>query len=114
MAEPMPHLPWTSLALCAGGLALLLAACASRGELEARHAPSRVEMPSPQADFAAYVAQVKAQIAAANRAIGKELDPQVLEDRAPFELVPEPGRRCARTADGRHQRAALLIHGLGE
>jgi esterase/lipase len=113
MAEPMPHLPWISLALCAGGLALLLAACASRGELEARHAPSRVEMPSPDGDFAAYVAQSKAQIAAANRAIGKELDPQVLEDRAPFELAPDP-ERCPRTADGRQQRAALLIHGLGE
>ena len=96
-----------------GGLALLLAACASRGELEARHAPSRVEMPSPDGDFAAYVAQSKAQIAAANRAIGKELDPQVLEDRAPFELAPDP-ERCPRTADGRQQRAALLIHGLGE
>ena len=70
-------------------------------------------MPSPDGDFAAYVAQSKAQIAAANRAIGKELDPQVLEDRAPFELAPDP-ERCPRTADGRHRRAALLIHGLGE
>ena len=47
------------------------------------------------ADFAAYVEQAKAQIAAANRPIGKELAPQVLEDRAPFELAPDP-ERCPR------------------
>ncbi len=69
-------------------------------------------MPSAAADFAAYVEQSKAQIAAANLAIGKELGPQVIEDRAPFELAPDP-ERCPRTADGRHERAVLLIHGLG-
>ena len=115
MVSSMPPLPWKSLvrALCAGGLALLLAACAPRGELEPRHAPSHLEMPSPQADFGAYVAEVKAQIATANRAIGAVLHPQVIEDRAPFELEPDP-ERCPRTPEGRYMRAALLIHDLGE
>ena len=67
----------------------------------------------PQGDFAAYVEQAKAQIAAANRAIGRELAPQVIEDRAPFELAPDP-QRCPRTAEGHYARAALLLHGLGE
>ena len=100
-------------ALSAAGLAALLAACAAQGEFEPRHAPSGLPTPLPQADFTAYIEQAKAQIAAANRAIGKELDAQAIEDRAPFELAPDPGR-CPRSADGRHQRAVLLIHGLGD
>jgi esterase/lipase len=100
-------------ALPAAGLAALLAACAAQGELEPRHAPSGLRMPLPQADFAAYVEQAKAQIAVANRAIGKELAPQVIEDRAPFELAPDPGR-CPRNAAGRHERAVLLVHGLAD
>ena len=100
-------------ALAAGGVAALLGACATQGELEARHAPSGLPTPLPQADFAAYVEQAKAQIASANRAIGNELAPRVIEDRAPFELAPDP-QRCPRTAEGHYERAALLIHGLGE
>jgi hypothetical protein len=111
----MPELTGKGLlrALPAAGLAALLAACAAPGELEPRHAPSGLRTPLPQADFAAYVEQAKAQIAAANRAIGKELAPQVIDDRAPFELAPDPGR-CRRSAAGRHERAVLLIHGLGD
>ena len=36
----------------------------------------------------------------------------VVKDRAPFELAPER-RRCERAADGRYEKAALLIHDLG-
>jgi esterase/lipase len=100
-------------ALAAACLAALLAACAAQGELEPRHAPSGLSTPLPQADFAAYVEQAKGQIAAANRAIGQELAPQVIEDRAPFELAPDRNR-CRRSAAGRHERAVLLIHGLGD
>jgi esterase/lipase len=99
--------------LPAAGLAVLLAACATPGELEPRHAPSGLPTPLPQADFAAYVDQAEAQIAAASLAIGKELAPQVIDDRAPFELVPDPDR-CPRSAGGRHERAVLLIHGIGD
>jgi esterase/lipase len=97
-------------ALPAVGLALLLAACAAEGKLEARHAPSGLETPLPGDDFAAYVEAAKAQIVAANAAIDQPLTPEVVEQRAPFELRP-PG--CRRTRDGRYPRAALLIHGLG-
>ena len=72
-----------------------------------------LEMPSPRPTSPPTSTQAKAQIAAANRAIGKPLDPQVIEERAPFELAPDP-ERCPRAADGRQPRAALLIHGLGE
>jgi esterase/lipase len=94
------------------GLTLLLTSCATTGELEPRHAPSGLATPLPQADFAAYVEQAKATIAAAGRELGQELAPEVVEQRAPFELVPDPAR-CARPAEGRHAQAALLIHGLG-
>src|SRR5687767_1647215 len=94
------------------GLTLLLTSCATTGELAPRHAPSGLATPLPQADFAAYVEQAKATIAAAGRELGQELAPEVVEQRAPFELVPDPAR-CARTAEGRHAQAALLIHGLG-
>ncbi|HSA82626.1 MAG TPA: alpha/beta fold hydrolase [Geminicoccaceae bacterium] len=110
----MPELTGNRMrALPAAGLAALLAACAAQGELEPRHAPSGLPTPLPQADFAAYVEQAKAQIAAANQAIGKELALQVIDDRAPFELVPDRAR-CPRSEAGRHARAVLLIHGLGD
>ena len=67
-------------------------------------------MPSP--DFAAYIAAATAPIAAANQALERPLAAEVVEDRAPFELVPDP-RRCPPSADGRHPKAALLLHGLG-
>ncbi len=105
---------WTAAhgALPAVGLALLLAACAAAGKLEARHAPSGLETPLPEADFTAYIDQAKAQIARANAAIGQPLAPEVIEERAPFEL--RPAAHCRRAADGRYPRAALLIHGLGD
>ncbi len=112
----MSKLTWTAAAgslLAAGGLGLLLAGCATQGELGPRHAPSGLETPLPSRDFAAYVEQAKGQIAAANRAIGKPLDPEVIDDRAPFELVPD-ANRCPRARDGRYARAVLLIHGLGD
>jgi esterase/lipase len=110
MAKPS----WTAIrgALPALGL-ILLAACAAQGKLEARHARSGFVTPAPAADFAGYIAQAKAQIAAANAAIGTPLEPKVIEARGPFELRPE-GARCRRAADGRYRRAALLIHGLGD
>ena len=93
-------------------LALVLAACASPGELTRRHAPSARALPPPSADFAAYRAAAEATIAEANASIERPLEPGVIEDRAPFELVPER-RRCPRGADGRHAKAALLLHDLG-
>ncbi len=109
----MRELRWTAVrsALPAVGLALLLVACAAKGKLEPRHAPSGLEMPLPEADFAAYIDQAKARIAAANAAIGKPLAPSVVDERAPFEL--QPAAACRRTPDGRYPRAVLLIHGLG-
>jgi hypothetical protein len=111
MREPT----WTAVrgALPAAGLALLLAACAAEGKLEPRHAPSGLETPLPEADFAAYIDQAKAPIAAANAAIGKPLAPEVVEERAPFELRPEAAR-CRHGPHGRYPRAVLLIHGLGD
>jgi esterase/lipase len=93
-------------------LALVLAGCASQGELALRHAPSALSIPLPSADFAAYRAAAEATIAEVNAGIDRPLAPDVIEDRAPFELVPERGR-CPRGADGRHARAALLLHDLG-
>lgn len=94
-----------------GLLVLLLSACVGRpGELEPRHQPSGRTAPLPAADFAAYIDTSKKHIAAANRAIGRPLQPEVIEDRAPFEM--EPGSRCSRPKDGRYERAALLIHGV--
>jgi esterase/lipase len=66
----------------------------------------------PSADFAGYVAAAEAAIAEANQAIYRPLEADVLEDRAPFELVPKR-RRCPRAADGRYAKAALLLHDLG-
>ena len=59
-----------------------------------------------------YRAAAEATIAEVNASIERPLAPDVVEDRAPFELVPERGR-CPRGADGRHARAALLLHDLG-
>jgi alpha-beta hydrolase superfamily lysophospholipase len=99
--------------LPAAGFAALLAACAAQGELGPRHAPSGLPTPLPQADFATYIEQARAQIAAASLAIGKELASEVVDDRAPFELVPDRNR-CRRSTSGRHERAVLLIHGIGD
>ena len=106
-----PRLTAGSGVLAAAGLALLLAACAAEGTLEAQHAPSGLETPLPTVDFAAYVDEAKAQIAAANAAIDRPLPPEAIEQRAPFEL--QPGAGCDPSPNGRHPRAALLIHGLG-
>ena len=96
----------------AAGLAVLLTSCAPRGALEPRHAPSGLATPLPTADFALYVEAARATIAAAQRQLGRELAPELIEARAPFELAPAP-ERCPRSAAGRHARAVLLIHGLG-
>jgi hypothetical protein len=66
----------------------------------------------PWADFAVYVAAAEVAIAEANEAIDRPLEADVIEGRAPFELLPER-RRCPRGADGRHAKAALLLHDLG-
>jgi len=66
----------------------------------------------PSEDFAAYVAAAGDAIAGADRARERPLPPEVVSDRAPFELMPDP-RRCPSAADGRQPDAALLIHGLG-
>jgi esterase/lipase len=72
--------------------------------------PSAGEIPMPSADFAVYAAAAKVAITEANQAIDRPLAANVIQDRAPFELVP--GRaRCPRGADGR--KAALLLHDLG-
>jgi esterase/lipase len=65
----------------------------------------------PAADFAAYVAAAKVAIAMANARVRQPLEAEVIEDRAPFELVPN-ARRCPVAPDRRHPKAALLIHGL--
>jgi esterase/lipase len=96
----------------AAALGVALAACATRGELGSRHEPSGRTIPTPEADFGAYVAAAKVAIAMAGRAVDQPLEPEVIEDRAPFELVPD-ARRCRAGPDGRHPKAALLIHGLG-
>ena len=95
-----------------GLLALALAACAPQGELAPRPPPAAHEIPMPAADFAGYAVAAKAAIAAANRASEGPLEADVIEDRAPFELIPNR-RRCPRAADGRHAKAALLLHDLG-
>jgi esterase/lipase len=93
-------------------LALVLAGCAPAGEMAPRHSPSARALPAPSADFAAYRAAAETAIGGANASIERPLAPEVIEDRAPFELVPER-RRCARGPGGRHARAALLLHDLG-
>jgi esterase/lipase len=90
-------------------LALAMVACAPVSEFGPRHAPSGRELPTPSAEFAAYVAGAEIAIAEANQAIGWPLEADVIEDRAPFQVAP---RRCGRDAGG-YQKAALLIHDLG-
>lgn len=90
----------------------MLAACAATPELGRRHAPSDAEVPLPGADFDAYVTEARAQIAAALEVAGPPPTPELIEDRGPFELVPDDGR-CAQTADGIWPKAALLIHPVG-
>jgi esterase/lipase len=92
-------------------LALALAACASVSEFGPRHASSGRAVPMPSAAFGEYVASAEVAIAQSNRAIGPALDAAVVKDRAPFELRPRGA--CARTPDGRYEKAALLIHDLG-
>jgi esterase/lipase len=93
-------------------VALALAACAPQGGLTGRPAPTTRAVPMPAADFAAYVLAARAVIAAAGRASEAPLEADVIEQRAPFELIPGR-RRCPRAADGRHAKAALLLHDLG-
>jgi esterase/lipase len=93
-------------------LALALTTCAPQGELAPPNVPSTRDTPMPSDDFAAYVVAAKTAIAAANRASEGPLVANAIEERAPFELIPER-RRCPRAADGRHARAALLLHDLG-
>jgi esterase/lipase len=83
-----------------------------KGELALRHTPSARAIPLPSPDFAAYVATAEVAIKEANQAIDRPLEEKIIADRAPFELVPERGR-CRRGADGRHRKAALLLHDLG-
>jgi esterase/lipase len=66
----------------------------------------------PSADFAAYIAAAEAALARASKGFDRPLAGDVVEDRAPFELVPD-ARRCPAAGDGRHPKAALLLHGLG-
>ena len=104
----------TKLSWWTGAVALVLGlgACLLKGELGPQHTRSGREIPTPTAEFAAYVAAAELAIAEANQALARPLDTGVVKDRAPFELAPER-RRCARAGDGRHNKAALLIHDLG-
>lgn len=104
------HRFW-SCTICAI-LTLAVVACAPPGEFGPRHRSLGVATPLPEPDFAAYVEASKAHIAAAGQALGQPLDPTAIHDRAPFGLTPPA--RCRRAPDGRHPRAVLLIHGLGD
>ena len=66
----------------------------------------------PSGDFAAYAAAAEGAIAGVDHARERPLPPDVISDRAPFELAPDP-RRCPASADGRQRDAALLLHDLG-
>jgi esterase/lipase len=114
LAHKMRDLGTEAIFRWAGGVALALAvaACVPKGELALRHTRSAREIPMPSADFAVYVAAAEVAIAEANQAIDRPLRTRVIEERAPFELVPGRGR-CPRGADGRHAKAALLLHDLG-
>jgi esterase/lipase len=90
-------------------LALVMVACAPLSEFGPRHAPSGRDFPPPSAEFDAYTADAQVAIAEANQAIGRPLEADVVEDRAPFQIAPG---RCGRDAGGR-RKAALLIHDLG-
>ena len=79
-------------------LALALAGCAPVSEFGPRHAPSGRDIPTPSAEFDAYVAGAEVVIAEANQAIGRPLEQAVVEDRAPFEVAPRG--RCARAPEG--------------
>ena len=113
LAQKMINLRTRTIFRCVSGVAsaLVLAACV-KGDLGPRHAPSNRDLPVPSGEFAVYVAATEVAIAEANQAIARPLEPDVVTDRAPFELVPRRGR-CRRAADGRHEKAALVIHDLG-
>jgi hypothetical protein len=86
--------------------ALALAACASSGEMAPRHAPSTHALPLPSADFAAYRAAAETAIADANASIERRLEPDVIGERAPFELTPE--RPWLRARPGRTSRQGRI------
>lgn len=93
-------------------LAVAVAACVARGDLQPRHSPTGLQTPLPSADFVGYVEAAKAHIERASEGVRRPLQPELVAERAPFELIPET-ERCAPGADGRFARGALLIHGLG-
>jgi len=99
----------------AGSLVLVLvaAACAPQGELGPQHRPTGGKTPLPGADFAAYVEAARRHIAAATEAPGPPLEPAVVADRGPFELVPR-SPRCTPGDDGRWRAGVLLIHEIGQ
>ncbi len=99
----------TVLWLWLGALALLVS-CAAPVELGKRHAPSQLSTPMPTPDFDAYVTAAQQYIAAANQAAGKPLEPGVVADRGPYQLLPS-GKGCRK---GQPVHAALLIHDLGD
>lgn len=89
------------------GAGFLLARGKSLGE---RHA----DFDEPAFDFRSdnfddYVLYSKARLLAAR--VG-ELDPQILDNLAPFEL--QPAADCPRTPDGKALRGIVLTHGLLE
>ena len=92
------------------GALALLASCAPPVELGKRHAPSELATPLPTPDFDAYVTAAQQYIAAANQAAGNRLEPGVVEDRGPYQLLPS-GRGCRKSQP---VHAALLIHDLGD
>lgn len=78
-----------------------------------RHLPSAGPRSSHAAGlaFAAYVTGTRQRIAAAVADLDAPPSQAVIEQRLPFELLPNPAR-ASLVGDGRFTKAALLIHGL--
>jgi esterase/lipase len=94
-------------------VALVVSACVSAPPEPGRgHQPTGIEIPLPEPDFQAYIAVARERIAPLEDTLGRPLQPELVADRAPFQLEPAAG--CPGLADGRVETGALLIHGLGE
>ena len=78
-----------------------------------RHQPSAGPRSSHAAGlpFAAYVTGTRQRITAAVADLDAPPSAAVIEQRLPFELLPNPAR-ASLVGDGRFTKAVLLIHGL--